>query len=332
MLTPIAPKILTFIATHTCTSACKGCCFACSPKKRSTLSAAFMKRIVDCVVSTMPSIQVVVFTGGECTLLRDDLFETIAHCSRQGLNTRIVSNGHWAIDDAMRAQTVSQIAASELTEINFSTGSEHQKFVPLSAIAKAITDCANVPSIKAIAVNIEAHSDVQNPNEHILGELKQLNDEPSMLLLQRKLLLLNSPWMGAYRSHELSLGQINSRHCDNLFSGIYINPEQQMLACCGLSCEHIPFLKLGRVLDDGSNLQSLYQRQYNDLLKLWLYTEGPTKMLQFCGAEHPQNTHVCEDCLNLLLNEQHLRRLMSISQEKANSLLLSHQLKAAQQS
>ncbi len=104
-----------------------------------------------------------------------------------------------------------------------------------------------------------------------------------------------------------------------------------MLACCGLSCEHIPFLKLGRVLDDGSNLQSLYQRQYNDLLKLWLFTEGPTKMLQFCGAEHPQNTHVCEDCLNLLLNEQHLRRLMSISQEKANSLMLSYQLKAAQQ-
>lgn len=99
-----------------------------------------------------------------------------------------------------------------------------------------------------------------------------------------------------------------------------------MLACCGLSCEHIPFLKLGRVLDDGSNLQSLYQR-----LKLWLFTEGPTKMLQFCGAEHPHNTHVCEDCLNLLLNEQHLRRLMSISQEKANSLMLSYQLKAAQQ-
>ena len=92
-----------------------------------------------------------------------------------------------------------------------------------------------------------------------------------------------------------------------------------------------PIFKLGRVLDDGSNRQSLYQRQYNDLLKLWLFTEGPTKMLQFCGAEHPQNTHVCEDCLNLLLNEQHLRRLMSISQEKANSLMLSYQLKAAQQ-
>ena len=331
MLKQIDPKLLTFITTHTCTSACAGCCFACSPKKRGSLSSAFMKGIVSRVASSMPSIKVVVFTGGECTLLEDELFDTIAHCTRHGLNTRIVSNGHWAIDDGTRARTVGQIASTALTEINFSTGAEHQKFVPMSAIAKAITDCAKIPTIRAIAVNMEAHIDSEKPNERLMHELKLLNDTDSMAQLQNKLLLLNSPWMGAYRSNELSAGQINTRHCDNLFTGIHINPEQQLLACCGLSSEHIPFLKLGRVADDGSNLLSLYRRQYNDLLKLWLYTEGPTKMLKFCGAEHPMNTHVCEDCLNLLLNERYLKKMMGIGSDKANSILLNYGLKAEQQ-
>ena len=57
MLKHIDPKLLTFITTHTCTSACAGCCFACSPKKRGSLSSAFMKGIVDYVVDTMPSIK-----------------------------------------------------------------------------------------------------------------------------------------------------------------------------------------------------------------------------------------------------------------------------------
>lgn len=331
MLKQIEPKILTFITTHTCTSACAGCCFACSPKKRSSLSADFMRQIVDYVRCNIPSIQLVVFTGGECTLLRNELFDIICHCAQNGFNTRVVTNGHWAIDEVERGRTVGQIAKSALTEINFSTGAEHQKFVPLNVIAKAITDCAKISTIRSIAVNIEAHGDGKNDKDLMLSELNGLNGDDDMVNVQHKLLLLSSPWMGAYRTNELSVGQINSRHCDNVFSGIYINPDQQLLACCGLSCEHIPFLKLGRVADDSSNLLELLQRQYQDLLKLWLYTEGPTKMLQFCGVEHPKNTHICEDCLNLLLNEKHLRQLMSIDREKANSLLLSYQLKAAQQ-
>lgn len=92
-----------------------------------------------------------------------------------------------------------------------------------------------------------------------------------------------------------------------------------------------PIFKIGscarRWLQPAIALPATIQR----FAKALVFTEGPTKMLQFCGAEHPHNTHVCEDCLNLLLNEQHLRRLMSISQEKAYSLMLSYQLKAAQQ-
>ena len=42
-----------------------------------------------------PSIKVVVFTGGECTLLKDDLISAICFCTNLGLKTRIVSNGHW---------------------------------------------------------------------------------------------------------------------------------------------------------------------------------------------------------------------------------------------
>ena len=42
------------------------------------------------------SIQLCVFTGGECTLLGEDLFKSIKLAKSMGLMTRIVTNGFWA--------------------------------------------------------------------------------------------------------------------------------------------------------------------------------------------------------------------------------------------
>ena len=93
----INPHTLTLITTYRCTASCPNCCFNCSPSpvNKKTMTIQEIKSYIALVKKTFPSIKVVVFTGGECTLLNDDLYEGISFAKKLGLSTRIVTNGHW---------------------------------------------------------------------------------------------------------------------------------------------------------------------------------------------------------------------------------------------
>ena len=67
--------------------------------------------------------------------------------------------------------------------------------------------------------------------------------------------------------------------CENIFKTISINPYSQLLSCCGLTVEYNKFLKLGNL--QKNSLKSLYESQFHDLYKIWLYVDGPkfTKFL-----------------------------------------------------
>jgi MoaA/NifB/PqqE/SkfB family radical SAM enzyme len=75
----IPPKTLALAATYRCTATCKNCCFGCSPEMKKRLSLIEMKRYVDQAVTFYgDSLKVLVITGGECFLLKDDLAKIIA--------------------------------------------------------------------------------------------------------------------------------------------------------------------------------------------------------------------------------------------------------------
>lgn len=97
----------------------------------------------------------VIFTGGECTLLKEDLFEAINYASSLGLATRVVTNGYWAKTDESAKEMVERLVSAGLTEINFSAGDEHAKFVPLDRIVHAVKTCAENPSFSNVVINIE---------------------------------------------------------------------------------------------------------------------------------------------------------------------------------
>ncbi|WP_054719794.1 hypothetical protein [Lacticaseibacillus manihotivorans] len=70
----VYPNILTIITTYHCTAACEECCFECSPKLKARLSfqqiSEFLKESREALGS---KVKGVVFTGGECFTLGDDL-------------------------------------------------------------------------------------------------------------------------------------------------------------------------------------------------------------------------------------------------------------------
>lgn len=91
------PRCLVFVSTLGCTARCRDCCFSASPgKANQRLRLQEMLEILDAVVETVPSVENVVFTGGEPFLLREDLVTAVGAAAKRGLGTRIVTNGFWS--------------------------------------------------------------------------------------------------------------------------------------------------------------------------------------------------------------------------------------------
>ena len=72
---------------------CDHCCFSCSPKVEKTIPTANLHKYID-QAAEIDSFRLVVFTGGECFLLGDDLDALVRRASGHKFLTRFVSNGY----------------------------------------------------------------------------------------------------------------------------------------------------------------------------------------------------------------------------------------------
>src|SRR5262249_34967627 len=90
------PTHLTILPTYRCTAACEQCCFESNPHVQGRIPLERILGYIDQAADDFPTLRLVVFSGGECFLLRDDLDAAIARATARGLATRCVTNGYWA--------------------------------------------------------------------------------------------------------------------------------------------------------------------------------------------------------------------------------------------
>jgi len=82
-------------------------------------------------------LRLVVFSGGEATILKQDLYDAIAHCTGLGLLNRIVSNASSGKTPNTAARTAKALADAGLGELNISTGKDHQEWVSTQSVIQA---------------------------------------------------------------------------------------------------------------------------------------------------------------------------------------------------
>lgn len=326
----IPQEILTLITTYLCTSSCPNCCFSCSPHplKPRKMALDEMTHYIQQAKEGFPELKVVVFTGGECTLLGKDLLDAIRYAKSLGLMTRIVTNGHWAHSEESASHYVSDLEEAGLDEINFSYGDEHARFVSMETLSNALGACVKSKTIRNVVVSIEHRTHAQITQEYIVKHLGLAGMSEAEL---RRILFLKSPWVEfrTRHTHELpDLETVVNREngCSNVLNTITINPNGVFLSCCGLCCERIPFLKLGNL--NKEDISVLNQRRFGDLMKLWLFTDGPLKILQNMGIGPEQrNLHECFYCQMLLGDKENVGRLLEIAPSKVNEIILNYHLK-----
>lgn len=329
----ISPTTLTFITTYKCTAACKDCCFSCSPKRKERLSLEEMKSYIDQVIDSYDTIKVFVLTGGETFLLGNELNQIVEYASSKGLIVRIVSNGYWAKTYNYAIKKLSSLIRKGLKELNFSTGDDHQKFVPIDNIINGI--CASLDLGLTVVVNVEC-SPISKFKETTLKEDERIKHYLKTEPFSKRLQILSGYWMPFTKSTKEEVDKVeetlrvvtSTSRCTSLFNTITITPNHEINACCGITSEYIPFLKLGNA--KRSPIKDLYNQQFNDFLKIWLFNEGPQKIMDFISEVDPNkkiNTngwHICQICAEIFRDKEKLSILQNNYKKVYSNIMLKH--------
>jgi hypothetical protein len=296
------PRILSILTTRRCTAACDHCCVGASPKAVEAIPVERIHGLID-EAKRIPSIERVVFTGGECFLLGRDLDALIAHAHELELATRAISNGYWAVNEAAAVARVRGLRGAGLDEMMLSTGTFHQRFVPVERIVHA----ARAAAAAGIATRISVETCDQSEFDDAA-----LRAELAAEIAARTVFVAHDPWIadaGGRGSAELSHARFAqtdirpvNRRCAQVLDVVTVTPDQNVSACCGFPVEQLPQLRIGSIA--AQPLDVVLRDAPNRLLAMWLHVAGPAGIAAFVarhvpGYVLPPFASICQACVAL---------------------------------
>ena len=268
----VQPESLTILPTYRCNAACRECCFESGPGIKHRMTRDELLGLIRRIPVELPQVKYVVLSGGEVTLLKNDLVDAIAALTEAGLRSRIVTNGHWARTDAEAERWVGDLIGAGLNELNLSTGDEHREWVPVESVARAALYATRRQLLTVVTIEGKQNSQLSAEQ---FQELPQVREILASQSLRKWLITLTNVWMPFHQDTGISNPDdvIASGGCENIFSNFVVNPYGNLMSCCGLTMEYIPEMKVGHV-SGGATLQDVYHGQFDDLLKLWIWLDG----------------------------------------------------------
>lgn len=300
------PRTLSVMPTYQCTAACTSCGTLSSPNVTTKLSTTQVLKSID--QARGAGVGVVVFTGGEATLEMETLLSGLSAASAAGLRTRLVTNAHWSTTDLQAVHILDEFMAAGLNEINFSTGDQHARFVPVHDVLRAVRHSLAVGLTPAVMIETTARAKVTRA----LLENDAYHSETMHIYPGRVVKFNESPWM-PLKPHRretyaegtaIDSGNIDrASGCDSVLSTLTVQADGSLGACCGLGMRLIPELQVGHV--DEVPIDAAFATAEQDLLKRWIRLEGPERILQW-AAQKDQSiewegmyAHRCQACLRM---------------------------------
>jgi hypothetical protein len=262
---------------------------------------------------------IVVFTGGEATLARKNLLAGIQRAALRGLPVRLVTNAYWAITDAAADQCVDTFVNAGLTEINFSTGDEHTRFVPLERLLRGTR--AAVKAGVPVAIMMETRKERKVTKTTLVehDDFRSICRDFPLSSID----IIESPWMPVspsvvekYSDH-VAINRRNlplRKGCDSVLTTTTIQADGRIMACCGIGARFIPELEIGRAGE--TKLAAAAQAAADDFLKQWIRIEGPEHILAWAATHDPEiqwedkYAHRCQACLRLY-KDPRVRRVIA---------------------
>ena len=321
----VQPQSLALITTRRCTAACDHCCFGCSPTAEDAIPVSRLHGLID-EAKRIPSIRRIGFTGGECFLLGRDLVALVAHAHELGFETRAISNGYWAVSSQAARQRIEPLFLAGLDEIMLSTGTFHQRFVPVERIAIAARTTGSYGIRTRISVETCDQSEY---------DVTELRNSLADLVEEGVLCIVAEPWIpdaggrgSGDVSHERLLqdegGSRAGGACPNVLNVITVTPRMRLTACCGFPNEELADLQIGSVAE--RPLDVVLRESPNSLLQMWLHVDGPAGIAAFVAKKDPtlqleSFASICHACTTIQRNRQALNVIAEHAGEIARDVV-----------
>lgn len=335
-LLPEAPPELAIVTTDRCQAHCAHCLMKSGPEETAQVKISDIRVAVDWM-SAAGALKLVVFTGGESTLLESELFEAISYCSDRGIATRLVTNAHWAEDADSANSMVSALVEAGLNEINFSTDDFHAVWIPLERIRFAwhATKEKGLATVLVATCSGPASRITAESVRDYLGENVPILD-PGEGCSGDRIRDGKATFYGISRSRISRLGRGNRLKasyfpreaeqppyggCDFLGRPMTMTADGAMGACCGVNTRDNPILSLGALTTSGTSVNTLETtlEQYS-LLKA-IRVLGPTELYRMANdalgrdVEMLGLSEICEVCERLTGDPQVVSWLYSNTAE-----------------
>ena len=309
---------IVFSVTNQCPARCTDCPIVHEGMPPASLDAEFMIQVIKELLP-WKSLGLVVFTGGEPFLCRQELRQTIAFAASHDILTRIVTNAYWATSKTRAKEILRELKDAGLTEINISCDDFHQEFIPLENIKNANEAALeeNVPALLALRQCPEGKITVPFLSSFLgipLQEYRRGQENPdNNIFLPGK----NIPIKTGYWERPCSEGKELSASwtdpCDSVLSKIVISPDKKVEICCGIASGSIKEFYIGSLEEEG--LFQILQKGNEDLIANWLALAGPASILEFVLSKEPtldipdnyvNRCHLC----NELFTREEVRQIL----------------------
>lgn len=304
------PKTLSIMPTYTCPAACANCASMSGPTVKESLPLGTILSAID-QAKTL-GFHNVVFTGGEATLRWKDLLSAIRYAADLKFPTRVVTNAHWATSAYTADSKLGDLLDAGLSEINYSTGDEHARFIPVDRVVEACLAAVRREFKAWVMVELRegrtvtAASVIGHPLMSALSkaqrELIEVSESPWMPL-DPTVLERYPPGVAANR-----LTLKSHIACHNVLQTYTVQADGLVGACCGIGMRKIPELNVATV-DDPDFLLHAVEEAESDFLKLWIHYKGPEQILAWAAAINPSirwegmYAHRCQACARLYRDE-----------------------------
>jgi hypothetical protein len=315
---------LTILPTYKCTAACQDCCFGSNPSIEGRIpQERILEHIKEAATIGMKNI---VFSGGESFILGNDLDQAIWLATKLGMGTRVVTNGFWAITEEAAKNRLEKIQLSGLTEINFSTGDFHQRFVPIERVVNGAIASYSLGMRCVVLVEVRKGRSFSRETllkDSRLSKILELQDKRNLLSI------IESPWMPVYDSQIIPQDEalltnrnniLSRKGCDSVLTTFVVDPSERLGACCGLTREQIPEMNMGLLKE--KSMKDMVNEAFEDFLKIWIYVDGPEKILAWAATKDPsiewenKYAHICHACRELYHDNRVREVIQNYHEEK----------------
>lgn len=325
-------KSICFLTTYNCNARCSFC--ECGPRERDRLSLDEMKRLIDEALE-LGTVGQVVFSGGEPTLLGDELLEGIAYAHERKMLTRVVTNGFWGSKSPDAAAAfVDRLIGAGLSEINISIDDLHQKYIPLWRVKNAYLACYEREFPCLIAHKQDRDSVITRDylEREFAVEFVQFEPGRRYSREENRRLISTGAIIPITREAEQAdpeqmLSSNWKSNCSSVLRDIIVGAKGNFLPCCGIVTKGLPELtrqslrehKLIDAIDDANR----------DVLLNWIALEGPWAIAQFVHEIDPtiefrdRYAGICHICNDLLARPE-VRQVLTDHVDEVNERVAMH--------